>query len=484
VGAVRPYPAMKDSGAVWLGEVPEHWEVRPIRGVGRIFKGKGGSKADEAPTGVPCVRYGDLYTRHEFFIRGTRAYLSESEAAGYTVIRYGDVLFAASGETVEDIGKSAVNLLSKDSRCGGDVLVLRPKVRVVPEYLGYAADAPSSRRQKACMGRGFTVVHLYGGQLKALVIPLPTIPEQVAIVRFLDHVHRRIRRYIRAKQEMIKLLEEQKQAIIHRAVTDGLDPDLPLKPSGVGWLGDVPEHWSVASLRFRYEQCLGKMVDAKRATRTRLLPYLRNVDVQWDQINTDDLPRIDIGEQEQERFTLRHGDLLVCEGRHLGRAAIWRGELAVCAFQKALHRLRAKDARADVPRFLYYCLFAVHYKDAFGASSSDNSIPHLTGVMLRAFKFPFPPHSEQHAIAAYLDSSCASIDRATNGLANEVVAMREYRTRLISDVVTGKLDVREAAANLPDEQDDLELEGGAGAGVDDSSDQADQHDTVLEEADA
>ena len=120
----------------------------------------------------------------------------------------------------------------------------------------------------------------------------------------------------------------------------------------------------VASLRFRYHQCLGKMVDAKRTTGTRLLPYLRYVDVQWDRINAVNLPQIDIAAEEHERYTVRVGDLLVCEGRHLGRAAFWRAELPICAFQKALHRLRPSDPANDSSRYLFYCLYVVHFKDA------------------------------------------------------------------------------------------------------------------------
>ena len=480
---LKPYLAMKDSGVPWLGEVPEHWELRPISALGSLFKGNGGNKDDQISAGVPCVRYGDLYTKHEYFITSSKACVSEERAADYTSIRYSDVLFAASGETMEDIGRSAVNLIQGEARCGGDILVLRPEVPAVPRYLGYAADSPASRNQKACMGRGFTVVHIYGSQLKRLLLPLPPLPEQAAIVRFLDHADRRIRRYIRAKQKLIKLLEEQKQAIIHRAVTRGLDPDVRLKPSGVEWLGDVPEHWTVASLRHRYDQCLGKMLDTKKASGKYPTPYLRNVDVRWDSINVRDLPLIDIAPEERSRFTLRIGDLLVCEGRHLGRAAFWRGQLEVCGFQKALHRLRPLDSARDNPRFLYYCLLLVHVLDAFGASSQDNSIPHLTGEMLRAHRFPFPPRQEQDAIASYLDEGASALMNATRAARGEVGLMRELRTRLISDVVTGKLDVRDAAARLPEHpgepeplegRDDLDSELDKEALDDDAVDEAEE----------
>ena len=176
------------------------------------------------------------------------------------------------------------------------------------------------------------------------------------------------------------------------------------------------------------------MVDAKRTTGTRLLRYLRNVDVQWDRINAVNLPQIDIAAEEHERYTVRVGDLLVCEGRHLGRAAFWRAELPICAFQKALHRLRPSDPANDSSRYLFYCLYVVHFKDAFGATSDANSIP---------------PSEEQRSIALYLDERVAALNRARAAGESEIECIREYRTRLIADVITGKLDVRAAAARLP-----------------------------------
>ena len=173
--------------------------------------------------------------------------------------------------------------------------------------------------------------------IRRMPVLVPPKEEQSAIVRFLDHADRRIKRYIHTKQKLIKLLKEQKQTIIHRAVTRGLNPNVRLKPSGVQWLGDVPEHREVAALRHRYAQCLGKMLDSKRITGSNSLPYLRNTDVQWDRVNIKDLPMMDISPTEYSRYTIQPGDLLVCEGGEVGRCALWSGELAVCGFQKALH---------------------------------------------------------------------------------------------------------------------------------------------------
>ena len=254
---------------------------------------------------------------------------------------------------------------------------------------------------------------------------------------------RRIRRYVSAKRELIGLLDEEKQAIISQAVTRGLDPSVRLKPSGVEWLGDVPEHWDVAALRHRYSQALGKMLDAKRITGSHLLPYLRNTDVQWDDISVDDLPMMDISPSEYGRYTVRRGDLLVCEGGEVGRSAIWSGELTLCGFQKALHRLRPKNTQRDVPRFLCYNLRTAANGHAF-SDGHVSTIAHLTGEKLRAQRFPFPPFAEQLDIVNILDEATRSTDAAIARTRRQIELIEEYRTRLIADVVTGKLDVREA----------------------------------------
>jgi len=264
---------------------------------------------------------------------------------------------------------------------------------------------------------------------------------------------------VRAKQKLIGLLEEQKQAVIHRTVTRGLNPDVSLKDSGVEWLGQVPEHWEVAALRLMYDQCLGKMLDTKRITGTALVPYLRNSDVQWDRINVHDLPMMDILTSEYPRYTIRSGDLLVCEGGEVGRAAIWTGERELCGFQKALHRLRPRHADTQSPRFMYFALRAACNSDAF-CDGHVSTITHLTGDKLRAHRFAFPPLQEQAAIVEYLDQATANIDTAITRAHREIELLQEYRTRLIADVVTGKRDVRpacalhadrEAAAKLPEE---------------------------------
>jgi type I restriction enzyme, S subunit len=181
------------------------------------------------------------------------------------------------------------------------------------------------------------------------------------------------------------------------------------KESGVEWLGEVPAHWDTPPLYLRYDAVLGKMLDEKRLTRKHLVPYVRNVDVQWDRVNVDELPELDIEPHEFERFTLKPGDLLICEGGEVGRTAVWRGELSQCAFQKAIHRLRPRTADEDV-RYFFYCMAFAAATEVFLAHGNPNTIPHLTGEKLRRYRFPTPPIDEQRAIAAFLDRETAKID--------------------------------------------------------------------------
>lgn len=173
--------------------------------MGRLLKGSGGNKEDEVEDGVPCVRYGDLYTTHREMILESRSSVPLAKAHAYTPLRYGDVLFAASGETIDEIGKSAVNLIKGPACCGGDLILFRSRLPVDPRFMGYATDCRVAAVQKARMGRGFTVVHIYPHQIKRLALALPPMPEQAALARFLDHVDRKISRYIAAKEKLIAL---------------------------------------------------------------------------------------------------------------------------------------------------------------------------------------------------------------------------------------------------------------------------------------
>ncbi|CAG1011965.1 hypothetical protein BURK2_04404 [Burkholderiales bacterium] len=451
---LRPYPAMKDSGVPWLGEVPEHWRVLPNRTVFTEVNERGRAEADMLS--VTIMR--GVIRQQVLLEDSSKKDGSNRDKSAYKLVRPGDIAYNKMRAWQGALGVSEYEGIVSPA-----YVVQRPREGAAPRYVHYLLRTPGFAKEAERWSYGITsdMWSLRPEHFKMIYSCLPPESEQTAIVRFLDHADRRIRRYIRAKQKLIKLLKEQKQAIIHRAVTRGLDPNVRLKPSGVEWLGDVPEHWEVAALRHRYSQVLGKMLDAKRITGESLLPYLRNTDVQWGRINVDRLPQMDIAPAEYERYTVRPGDLLVCEGGEVGRAAIWVGTLPLCGFQKALHRLRPFNPDRDTPRFLYFTLRAAAISNAF-SDGHVSTIAHLTGDKLRSHLFPFPPAEEQASIAQWLDAALEKIDGANECTARQINLLREYRTRLIADVVAGKLDVREAATRLPDEVEEAEAIGEVG----------------------
>jgi type I restriction enzyme S subunit len=187
------------------------------------------------------------------------------------------------------------------------------------------------------------------------------------------------------------------------------------------------------------------MLNQGRIMGHALVPYLRNVDVQWDRINLDELPEMDIEEKEKDRFTLKPGDLLVCEGGEVGRAAIFRGGVALIGYQKALHRMRPLSPRED-SRFMFYTLTWASSQGIFLAEGNPNTIPHLTGEKLRRYRFPRPPFPEQVATANYLDVETAKLDALVQKVEEAIERLQEYRTALITAAVTGKIDVRKAVS--------------------------------------
>ena len=449
----KPYPTMKDSDVKWLGEVPEHWQVSMTK---RHYDIQLGKMLQSTPSGaddveVPYLKAKDVqWFRVQVTNTSTMwASLAELDQFGITP---GDLLVCEGGEG----GRCGILKHKVDGYIIQNALHrVRPRLESRNGYLQYVMMSVAATSWFEALNDKATIAHFTREKFGSLGIPIPSGDEQAAIVLFLDHADRLIQRYIRAKEKVVALLEEQKQAIIREAVTGQIDVRTgktypAYKPSGVAWLGNVPVHWEVAALRHRYLQCLGKMLDSKRITGNHSLPYLRNVDVQWDQINIENLPTMDIPPDEYDRYTVQQGDLLVCEGGEVGRCALWSGGLTRCGFQKALHRLRPRNPGRDLPRFVYYVLRTAVEGNAF-RDGQLSTIAHLTGDKLRAHRFPFPPIAEQESVASFLDAVSKQADSAISNTRREIELMGTYRTRLIADVATGKIDVREAAAALPEE---------------------------------
>ena len=313
------------------------------------------------------------------------------------------------------------------------------------------------------MSRGITIEHIYGHQLKRLAVPIPPLPEQAAIARFLDHADRRIWRYIRVKERLIELVEEQKQAIIHEAVTGRIDvrtgqPYPAYKDSGVKWLGKVPEHWDVRRVATVADMRVSNVdKHVKEGERpVRLCNYL---EVYHNERINADVPFMagTAREREIRRFRLALGDVLVTKDSEdwsdIGVPALveYTADDLVCGYHLAM--LRPDRAFLD-GGYLFQAL-----KDSLVAWQCQVAAAGVTRYGLsqnaiRSIRIPLPPLPEQTGIARLLDAADRRISARRTVVEREIELLREYRTRLIADTVTGKLDVRQAAACLPDGDDE------------------------------
>ena len=221
---INPHPKLKPSGVEWLGDVPAHWAVTKLRHIGTFLKGHGGTLNDKTAYGIPCIRYGDIYTTYHHHVRASLGFVSEAASDRYTRIQYGDVLFTGSGETIDDIGKSVAILLHGAICCGGDVIIFRPTHGLLdPVYSGYATDAAHASCQKASMGRGVTVMHIYSRELRYLTIAVPPANEQRAIASFLDRKTLLLDRATDLARREIKLFREYRTRLISDVVTGRVD---------------------------------------------------------------------------------------------------------------------------------------------------------------------------------------------------------------------------------------------------------------------
>ena len=421
------YPDYKESSIRWFGEMPGHWELKKLSHLTNCLDGKR----------VP------LNAEERGRMQGDYPYWGANSIVDHVDRWLFDeelVLLGEDGAPFFDRSRPVAFRVTGKIWVNNHAHVLRPKADVDAQFLAHVLNCVDYR----AFIDGSTRDKLTQGDMRAIPIQCPPVPEQLAISGFLDRETRRIDELVAKKERLIELLREKRTADIAHAVTRGLDPSVPMVNSGIEWLGEIPSHWDLAPVNARYEVALGKMLDAKRAAGNSPGKYLRNVDVQWDAVKVDNLPEMDFPPFERERYSLRFGDLLVCEGGEVGRTAIWRGELEECFYQKAIHRVRPR-VPTEIPRFFYFLMYMLATRGVFNASGNPNTIDHLTAVQLRHYRVPFPPTHEQRTISAYLDRQTAKVDALIAKIHQAIAHLNEHRTALISAAATGKIDVRKNA---------------------------------------
>ena len=279
--------------------------------------------------------------------------------------------------------------------------------------------------------------------IQSVQIPLPPLPEQRAIVRYLGYVDRRIRRYVSVKRKLIGLLEEEKQAIVNQAVIRGLDTYVRLKPSGVEWLGDVPEHWEMRKLR----SILAETTERNRPN-WPLLSVVRERGVILRDVTNRDENRNYVPD-DLTNYKVVHKRQFA-----MNKMKAWQGSYGVSMYDGIVSpAYYVFDIREVAGDYFHLAIRSKAYVPFFGQASDGVRIGQwdLSQSRMRNIPFLLPPLDEQRAIVEYLDKATASIDSTIARARRQVDLVLEYRTRLIADVVTGKLDVREVVAQLPDE---------------------------------
>jgi type I restriction enzyme S subunit len=275
--------------------------------------------------------------------------------------------------------------------------------------------------------------------LKALPVPKPPLEEQRAIADYLDAETTRIDALITKKRRMTHLLDERFESAVFHAVSKGVRGPRPMQPSGLSWVAEVPADWGSPTVSANFDLQLGKMLSAEAAEGPEHYPYVRNVNVQWDRFDLGDLATMQFTAGDRRRCELRRGDVLVCEGGEVGRAAVWPGHPADCFFQKAIHRVRPRGEANG--RFLMYCLRAAAKQSVFSVEGNQSTIVHLTGEQLRSHRFPWPPVAEQREIVMYLDSLSSKRERTTALVGHQLDLLVEHRQALITAAVTGEYQV-------------------------------------------
>ena len=440
IADLKPYPAYRESGSLWLGAVPSHWEVQNLRTLIRPYN-------ERNRTDLPLL---SVAREKGVFVRsltdaGENHNVIPEDLSNYKVARAGNLVInkmkawqgsmgIAPCDGIVSPAYFVFNFTIANRSFGQALLRSKPYVA----HFGQASDGVRVGQWDLTI-RG----------MRQIPILLPPPDEQAAIVRFLGWANGQLEKAIRAKRRVITLLNEQKQVIIHRAVTRGLDPSVLFKPSGIPWLGDIPEHWDMRPIKSLLRETDRRSSDGTDTllslTRNRgLIPHSEMTNKMHSAKTLVGYKQYKPGQIVMNRMQAWSG--MFGSGAVFGLVSPDYAVFDILGKHEVnfvLARLKAKDLVGQ---------FAIASK---GIGSGFNR---LYTDRFGPIRITIPPIDEQYSIVAYIDRETSGLNTAISRFEREIELLREYRTRLVADVVTGKLDVRDVAAKLPDEVQALEFE--------------------------
>jgi len=275
--------------------------------------------------------------------------------------------------------------------------------------------------------------------VRNLFIPLPSISEQTAIAAHLDKKTAQLDRKIELLGQKATQYGKLKQSLINETVTRGLNKNVGMKDSGVEWLGEVPAHWEVKRVKELGNLVLGKMLDNVKSENTFYRSYLKSKNIGWLKVEDSNIEKMYFSLNEMKSYRLKKDDILLSEGGEVGKTAFWNDEIEECYIQNSVHKITIHQNNS--PRFFLYQSFLLGSIKYYDSIVSHVSIKHLTKEKLSRVNWVRPPFAEQQAIATYLDTQTAHIDRIVTTINSQIIKLKELRKALINDIVTGKIKV-------------------------------------------
>ena len=442
IAGLKPYAEYRDSGLPWLGQVPAHWRV--VRN-GSLFAQRSQTGFAELPilevslkTGVQVRSFGAAKRKQIM-----------SDLSKYKRAAQGDLAY-----NTMRMWQGALGVCPVEGLVSPAYVVARPYPGAMASYYAALFRTADYMAEIDSASRGIVKDRnrLYWDQFKQMQSPCPPIEEQAAITRFLGWASGRMERAIRAKRKVIALLTEQKQAVIHRAVTGGLYPDGPFRACSIQTLKIVPEHWQ----EWPFVRCTIERADYRGATPEKVesgifLVTAKNVRKGWiDYDASKEYVRPSDYSKIMRRGLPKNGDVLLTMEAPLGHVAlIDREDIALA---QRVVRFRLHPDRL-LPRFALLCLNSSYFQDQLHMRATGSTAQGIKASKLPQLLVVCPPVQEQDQIVDRVHLECAPLNRFVSHLEHEIELLHEYRARLIAEVVVGRLDVRDAASHLPDEDE-------------------------------
>ncbi len=423
------YPAYKEGEDPMIGLVPEHWKKAALKHLADYQNGYPFKPDDWGDTGRPIIRIAQLTGDAE---PDRYVGLVDERVAVYE----GDLLFSWSATLDSFFWRGEPAWLNQH------IFKVTPSKQCIKEYLYYLIKfwAPKLADVDA---HGSTMRHIKKESLGQRLF-VPPLDEQRSISEFLDHETAKIDALVTEQERLIELLKEKRQAVISHAVTKGLDPSVPMKDSGVEWLGEVPVHWNVTRLKFvaHVQTGIAKGKDTTGKS-TITVPYLRVANVQDGYLALDEVALIDIEADQLDRYRLLPGDVLMNEGGDfdkLGRGAIWNGEIHDCIHQNHVFAVRPHGVSADWLNCVTSSQYAQFY--FMGRSKQSTNLASISSSNIMELPVVLPPAKEQVSVQAFIKRETEKLDTLKATSEGAIALLQERRTALISAAVTGQIDVR------------------------------------------